>query len=92
MDEAELEKYIRAKSNGRNIIKIRIIESLLSREFAEKWRLWKDVFVYVRKYWMHLPQGFHDPSMRRNETQMREKFEKAISSLISDGIVTKRKG
>ena len=92
MDEANLEKYIREKSNGKNIIKIRIIESLLGLEFASRTRLWKDTFVYVRKNFRWLGRSFPDPTLSSNEIILRDKFESSLSALIRDGVVTEREG
>ena len=93
MDEADLEKYIKEMSNSkRNRIKIRIIESLLGLEFASKMRLWKDMFVYVRKNYRYLPSSYPDPTLRSNEIILRDRFESTLSSLKRDGIVTERKG
>ena len=89
MDEADLEKYIRAKSNGRNIVAICIINLLLFDEIASRSRLWQDVLVYVRKNYTNLPPSYADPKLSKNNWNLQKKFESAISSLVRDGIITK---
>lgn len=89
MNEADLERYIRKKSNGRNIVAICIINLLLYNEIASRNHLWQDVLVYVRKNYTNLPSSYDNPRMRRNLRRLQKRFDGAISSLVRDGVITK---
>ena len=89
MNEADLERYIKAKSNGRNIVAICIINLLLFDEIASRSRLWQDVLVYVRKNYTNLPSSYDNPRMRRNLRRLEKRFDGAMSSLVRDGVITK---
>ena len=82
MNEADLERYIKAKSNGRNIVAICIINLLLFDEIASRSRLWQDVLVYVRKNYTNLPSSYDNPMMRRNLRRLQKRFDGAMSSFF----------